>query len=335
MPPAAGRTARSGIPLVPGDDGDAVRDLQQRLRALGHSCGTDPAGHYGEPTVAAVRAFQSARGLSDDGVCGPDTWSTLVEAGYRLGDRLLYLRRPMVRGDDVAALQRRLGALGFDTGRVDGIFGPETEHALREFQRNIALTTDGVCGPDVLTALDRLGERRDHVEGVAKVRERMRLLAGPRVLAGRRVLLAEPGGLSVLARAIERLLHDEGARTIVIQHQSPSHQALQANQFDAEVAVALHADGDVPFVAYYATEGFESVGGRRLATELCEGFRAIGFPEPELRGMRLPVLRETRMPAVDVHLTPVDRVVTDAAAVAAATVDALRRWVHSPVDEVT
>jgi N-acetylmuramoyl-L-alanine amidase len=91
----------------------------------------------------------------------------------------------------------------------------------------------------------------------------------------------------------------------------------------------------VPFVAYYATEGFESVGGRRLATELCEGFRAIGFPEPELRGMRLPVLRETRMPAVDVHLTPVDRVVTDAAAVAAATVDALRRWVHSPVDELT
>lgn len=334
MPPAAGRPARSGIPLVPGDDGDAIRDLQQRLRALGHSCGADRSGAYGEATTEAVRSFQSQRGLAQDGICGPDTWSTLVEASYRLGDRLLYLRRPMLRGDDVAALQRRLGALGFDPGRVDGIFGPETEAALREFQRNVAITTDGVCGPDVLASLDRLGERRDHVEGVTKVRERARLLAGPRELAGRRVLVTEPGGLATLARAVERLLHEEGTRTIVLQHQDPSHQATQANQFDAEVVVALHASGEEPCtVSYYATEGFESVGGRRLAGDLQETLTEIGFPRPEIRGMRLPVLRETRMPAVDVRLSPVERIVTDSAAVAAATVEALRRWVRSPVDD--
>lgn len=333
MPPAAGRPARSGIPLVPGDDGDAIRDLQQRLRALGHDSGADRPGTYGEGTSAGVRAFQASRGLAVDGICGPDTWSTLVEASYRLGDRLLYLRRPMLRGDDVATLQRRLGALGFDPGRVDGIFGRETEEALREFQRNLALTTDGVCGPDVLAALARLGERREHVEGVAKVRERARLLAGPRDLADRRVLIAEPGGLSALARAIERLLHDEGANTFVVQHQDQTQQAATANGFDAEVVMALHADGDEPFVAYYSTEGFESVGGRRLAHELCASLDRIGFAHPQARGMRVAVLRETRMPAVDVHLTPVDRVVTDSAAVAGAVVDALRRWVRSPVDE--
>ena len=37
---------------------------------------------------------------------------------------MLYLRRPMLRGDDVAELQRQLNALGFDAGREDGILGP-------------------------------------------------------------------------------------------------------------------------------------------------------------------------------------------------------------------
>ena len=43
----------------------------------------------------------------------------------------------MLRGDDVAELQQDLGALGFDAGRVDGIFGPRTKDALEQFQRNI------------------------------------------------------------------------------------------------------------------------------------------------------------------------------------------------------
>ena len=39
---------------------------------------------------------------------------------------MLYHRIPMMRGDDVAELQARLNSLGFDTGKVDGIFGPDT-----------------------------------------------------------------------------------------------------------------------------------------------------------------------------------------------------------------
>ena len=89
--------------------------------------------------AAAVEAFQHRRGLRVDGVCGAQTWWALVEAGFRLGDRFLYHRQPMMRGDDVAELQRRLSALGFDTGRVDGIFGDLTSRALAEFQRNLGL----------------------------------------------------------------------------------------------------------------------------------------------------------------------------------------------------
>ena len=94
-----------------------------------------------------MRVFQEARGLRVDGVCGRDTWSSLVESGFRLGDRMLYLRHPMFRGDDVTELQRRLNALGFDAGREDGILGDDTTAALTEFQRNVGLTVDGVCGP--------------------------------------------------------------------------------------------------------------------------------------------------------------------------------------------
>ena len=77
-------------------------------------------------------------------------------------------------GDDVGELQRRLGALGFDAGRVDAIFGPLTEAALKDFERNAGLTTDGVCGPDVLAELTRLGSRGEGAS-VAGVRERERL----------------------------------------------------------------------------------------------------------------------------------------------------------------
>ncbi|MDQ3757231.1 MAG: peptidoglycan-binding protein, partial [Actinomycetota bacterium] len=76
---------------------------------MGHEADGDEPGTYGFGTEGAVRAFQQARGLRADGICGRETWSALVEAGYRLGDRLLFLRQPMLRGDDVAALQRQLG----------------------------------------------------------------------------------------------------------------------------------------------------------------------------------------------------------------------------------
>ncbi len=103
---------------------------------------------------------RSSAALRVDGICGPETWAALVESGFRLGDRLLYLRRPMLRGDDVIELQRRLNVLGFDAGREDGIFGPATGRALTEFQRNVGLAADGIFGPDTAHELGRIGSRR-------------------------------------------------------------------------------------------------------------------------------------------------------------------------------
>jgi peptidoglycan hydrolase-like protein with peptidoglycan-binding domain len=113
-PPGARRIPVDGLPLRLGAAGEAVRDLQRRLATAGFDPGQGEHGRYGEATKTAVRAFQVARGLDGNGVCDLQTWTAIVEAGYQLGDGLLYLRRPMQRGDDVAELQRRLGMLGFD-----------------------------------------------------------------------------------------------------------------------------------------------------------------------------------------------------------------------------
>ena len=164
------------LPLTVGDRGAAVRDIQRRLAAIGPGgAPIDEVGVFGSSTRAAVEAFQHHRGLKVDGICGQQTWDTLVEAGFRLGDRFLFRRTPMLRGDDVAELQQRLCRLGFDTGRVDGIFGDSTAQALADFQRNAGLPVDSIVGGDTLRELIRLESRHEAPEFVSSVRARAQL----------------------------------------------------------------------------------------------------------------------------------------------------------------
>src|SRR4051794_37622635 len=292
------------LPLRAGATGDAVRDVQRRLAAAGFGADADPSGNYGPGTEAAIRRFQDRRGLRVDGVCGPQTWDSLVEAGCQLGDRLLYERRPMVRGDDVAELQQLLGSLGFDAGRVDGIFGPNSAAALMQFQRNAGLITDGICGPDTLSALHRVA-REDAAPTVGAIREIERLRESPRHLDGRLLAVGETGGLAALATALGRALVEEGAVVTVLHHPDGSVQASEANAFAAEAFIGLAArDQYGVTAAYYAADAFVSHGGQRLAGLIIEeAIDALGPTEPT-RGMRLPVLRETRMPAVVVECGP-------------------------------
>lgn len=304
--------------------------------AQGLDISPDPLGRYGPGTVDAVRKFQESRGLRVDGTCGQQTWSALVEAGYRLGDRLLYLRQPMLRGDDVAALQRHLGALGFDAGRVDGIFGVDTKVALDEFQRNAGLTVDGVCGRDTVRALERLSARRGDREPVAAVREVERLRQAPRTLEGKRVAVGHGGGLHAAVTAAARFLTGAGADVTVLEHPDQSAQAAEANTAGVDVYVGLlldpHADGCR--TAHYAGHRYESPGGRQLARMIQATVpAALGVQDGGVRGMAVPVLKETRMPAVLCELGPAPRIVPRTAELAAALGQALSNWAAAPLDE--
>ena len=150
-----------------GDAGPAVAEIRDRLGRLGlltsPPAAADPAAALFDDDVdESVRAFQQLRGLTVDGVVGVQTFRRLEEARWALGDRVLsYSAGHLVAGDDVLALQQRLSGLGFDLGRVDGVFGVRTDAALREFQRSVGVDADGTCGPDTFRAIARLGRPAD------------------------------------------------------------------------------------------------------------------------------------------------------------------------------
>lgn len=318
-----------------GDKGAAVADLQHRLGEVGLPCPPDTDGLFGAGTSAAVEAFQHRRGLRVDGICGPQTWGALVEAGFRLGDRFLYLHAPMFRGDDVADLQQRLSALGFDTGRVDGIYGRLTSSALADFQRNTSLPVDGILGASTLSELKRVMPRHADPELVSTVRDREMLRSAPRTLLGRRLAIGEEGGLDVLVTTVRRHLAATGAEVVPLLHPDGSLQAAAANAAQVEAYVGLRLDADRTHcsASYYAGYSYESAGGRRLA-ELLQSLAAVALqiPADGVRGMSIPVLRETRMPAVICEVGPPAVVVARAGALANAIVEALTRWAVTPVE---
>jgi N-acetylmuramoyl-L-alanine amidase len=290
-------------PLTRGSRGEGVRDLQSRLGVLGYRCDADPAGVFGGATEASVHAFQRDRGLRVDGVVGRHTWSSLVESGFALGDRLLYFRQPLVRGDDVADLQRRLNTLGFDARRVDGLFGPETHRALIEFQRSAGLVPDGICGPDAVAALDRVGGMA--AGSVATVRERDEMRRGPHRIEGRRIFVAAAPGLAVVGDNVARgLTLARAAAVLDTSGDDESMLARAANGFDADLYLGLAFGTGPPRCVHFATTGFRSETGVVVADAVARQLADEVAGSASVAGAAYPVLRETRMAAVVCELVP-------------------------------
>lgn len=321
------------FPLTPGQRGEAVRDLQRRLIGAGWVTGEVVAGTFCEVTEAALARFQAERGLRPTAVCDEDTWTALVEASWRLGDRLLVLAAPNQRGDDVAELQQALARLGFDPGRADGILGPATARALEDFQHNAGLYVDGVCGPDTVRMLQVYARQSGTGPGVSVVRELATLTAHARTLADLRIVIGQFGGLSALTRPLVQALRQRSATVVASDETDAASQAASANSFQANVYVGIEAQADAPtYVHYFAVPQFESAGGRALAELVAEHTtaRLTGF-EPVVTGMRLPVLRETRMPAVLIVLGAVQEALDQSSELVAAVVSALEDWTQRPL----
>ena len=252
----------------------------------------------------------------------------LVEASWKTGDRQLLLTSPNLRGDDVAELQSRLARLGFDCGRVDGIFGPRTSRALVDFQENCGVRTDGVYGPETIRLIERVSGQTGTGPGVGAVRERERLRTGFDSVATCRIVVGQFGGLSGLTRTLARELRHSGATVMPLDEPDAVAQATAANHFGAHVYLGFQATSEqAAIVHYYQVPSFESVGGRALAELIADEFHAVLGLEPAASGMRLPVLRETRMPAVLVTVGPVRRATDATALLATGVLRALDLWI--------
>ena len=128
-----------------GSRGDGVYALTSRLSEMGYP--VSPTNYYSDSVVAAVRLFQSANGLSADGMAGKLTQEKLYSVsaiGYSESGQTY---PTLVRGDRGMALlytlQQRLKDLGYYTIRVDGIFGSGTQRAVRWFQSVNGLSVTG------------------------------------------------------------------------------------------------------------------------------------------------------------------------------------------------
>jgi N-acetylmuramoyl-L-alanine amidase len=267
-----------------------VRELHELLLHVGNALLTKSLNTFDDGTLTAVEAFQRTRGLPITGVVDLTTWTRLVEASWQPGQRLLFLTRPYMRGDDVADLQVHLAQLGFNPGRIDGIFGPVLEHALIDFQRNCAISADGTLTRATLRELRRLtmtSSNRNLVNDARDLAGFGDVASGPLVLCGQSPLT----GLLASAAASAFDVHD-----------------LTAN-FDDEITRFANAQGATAVLSiqevsslnviqlhYWSSYRAHSRLGEQLASSLATYLsRSEHLPAVEVTGMALPIMRETTM----------------------------------------
>ena len=302
-----------------GDRGKEVSDVQTRLRGQGFELGSEGVdGFFGPQTVAASKAFQQARGLLVDGIVGANTWRELVEAGYNPGDRLLYLRVPNFRGDDVLALQVKLNLFGFNAGPERGIYDDQVEHAVLEFQHNAGLPADGIVGESTLVKLHALRKAETGREG-KKIPDRDAGYLATRSLADLTIVI-DPGhgggdrglittvGLEeksftlALAQRLAELLRAGGCHTTLTRNDddtAPLYARTEmANAAGATFFLSLHLnDNDSPNAggsacSYFQRSHYYSERGKRLADCIGAQLAAAGHLFLGSFGRNYAVLRE-------------------------------------------
>lgn len=311
----------NGMLLRLGASGPAVDEVRSRLAHLG-LLDEHTAGGYDEAVAAAVRSFQQERGLTVDGIVGPDTYRRLEEARWQLGDRvLIYVPGHLVTGDDVAQLQGRLMQLGFDTGRVDGMFGPRTDAALREFQGSVGVDADGVCGPESYRAFDRL-VRTISGGNAARLRDRV-TLSELRTGVMDKVVVLDPGSdagaeiCEAIAVRVEGRLAVLGTQVLLTRSGTSSprpdegQRADFANRTGADLLVSINCAGASSALVngvgtFYFGEpsgGAHSTSGRLLAErvhdEICT---RTSFLDCRTHPRTWDLLRMTRMAAIRIDI---------------------------------
>jgi peptidoglycan hydrolase-like protein with peptidoglycan-binding domain len=133
-----------------GDRGQQISAIQESLAVAGFSGGS--SGIFDQATQEAVRRFQQAKGLTADGIVGPQTMAALpaiggsapLPASGRLTSRLdtNWTDIRTTSRINVRAIQSRLQSQGFYSGPIDGLWGPKTQAAVEAAQRAYRVSAD-------------------------------------------------------------------------------------------------------------------------------------------------------------------------------------------------
>ena len=158
----------SGGTCSVGDSGAAVKAVQKKLKKLGYYSGTAD-GDYGNGTKKAVLAFQKANGLKQTGnvnsatlnklngkKSGSSSSSSSSSSAEKAGDPC----SPGDSGAAVKAVQKRLKALGYYSGSVDGDYGGGTKSAVKAFQKRNGLTANGVANRKTISKMNSSGAKK-------------------------------------------------------------------------------------------------------------------------------------------------------------------------------
>jgi N-acetylmuramoyl-L-alanine amidase len=318
-----------------GDSGPAVAAIRERLARLSLlDAGSVPVQSeavFDEAVETAVRHFQQTRRTTVDGMVTPGTMRLLEEASWRLGDRDLVPADEPPFGDDVAELQRALLTLGFDCGRVNGAYDRATVAAVREFQRNVGLTPDGVTDLLTVQALNRLGRRMAGGGLLHAMRESEAIQSAGPALPGKTLVL-DPGhggpdaGVTASGLTESEVVFDiiDRVRTRLEKLSVTTHltrgaggspdqrrRAEKANEVRADLLISLHCDAHANPAAsgvaafYYGNDrfGHSSPTGERFAGLVQREITArTGLANLGTHGMTWDLLRYTQMPAVRIEL---------------------------------
>ena len=119
--------------LASGDEDGEVRRMERRLRALGY-LDEEPDNVFDDYTMAVVKAFQNAEGLSPTGTADRQTIDALFSADAAVAER--FVAHDIYVGDAndaVVAVQEAMAQYGMLGAVIDGKYGSDLQTALERF----------------------------------------------------------------------------------------------------------------------------------------------------------------------------------------------------------
>ncbi|PGP12006.1 peptidase [Bacillus cereus] len=152
-----GSTSNGNGLLKQGTSNNEVKQLQDNLRKLNYFH-VNSTGYFGSITKSSVIQFQGDKGLSADGIVGPNTKSAIANAlnGTSTssqpsnGNGLL---KQGTSNNEVQQLQDNLRKLNYFNANSTGYFGSITKSSVIQFQSDKGLSADGIVGPNTKVAI--------------------------------------------------------------------------------------------------------------------------------------------------------------------------------------